>query len=278
MMSWVTIFAPINFGYILLVSYIRLENNRYQKLILNIRNSDVFHRFKHERKPDISYHQIDNTEKQKRKGIFHREKSRRVKTEFNILYYIIYFIISQLRVMVLYGFIFVLLDSERPIGRPKIKHARKPKFVHIRKDLAEKLEAEAKNSCLTQTNIIEIALDKHFTLSSHSEQQLVKRKEELEREINNINSTLLDKMQKAKQEQIQKEKEDKELLETYKRFCHMLDNVMDEDTIPILDNFIKNYGLKITEEEFQHICNQHQKKQFTFEDFKNMRNRSDVND
>ena len=277
-MSWVTVFAPINFVYILLVSYITFESFGYQKFIFYIRNSNVFHRFQHKRKPCIYYYQIDDTKKQKPKDTFHRETSKRVKPEFNILYNIIYFIISQLRVTLLFSLFLVLLVSERPIGRPNRKHATKAKCAHIRKDLAEKLETEAKNSGLTQTNIIEIALDKHFTYSSQSEQLLVKRKEELEREINNINSTLLDKIQKAKQEQIQNEKEDKELLETYKRFCKMLNNVIDEDTIPPLSNLIKNYGLKINEEEFQHICNQHRKKQFTFEDFKNLRNRGDVND
>ena len=120
MMLWDKTYTPLSFVYILLISYIRLENNRYQKLISYIRNSDIFHRFQHERKPGIFYHQIDDTEKQKRKSIFHREKNKGVKPEFNILYNIIYFIISQLRVMLLYGFIIVFLVGERP-GRPKIK-------------------------------------------------------------------------------------------------------------------------------------------------------------
>lgn len=270
-MFFARISSSLNFVYLLLVSYIKLEDFRYPKLISDIRNYHVFHRFQHETRPFVINCEIDDPDKRKAEHVFFRKKSICIKSKFNILYNIIYSITIQLRDILLLGFFIILQVSERPVGRPQRGYATKVKLFHIRKDIAEKLEADAKITGIPQSNIIEVALERHFDFSAQTDEKLFKKKMELEQELSGVTSILLDREKRKEQERRQNEKEQKELIELFKQFCRMLENLIANKIVPPMGNLNKNYGLIITEETFQRICSLHQKGQFTIEDFKKLR-------
>jgi len=259
-----------NFLYLLLISYIQLLDFGYSKSISDIRNYGVLYGSQYQTEPYTQNHKIGETWEHKFNDFFQGWKYIGVKPEYNILYNIIYFIISRVRGILFFSIAIIFLVSERP-GRPKRKYPTTAKFFHIRKDLAEKLEADAKIANALQSNIINIALERYYDFSAQSDQQLVKRKEEIERELNNINNTLFDRVKKTRHDQERKEKEDKALLELFKRFCLMLGNVADSNNIPPLTNLNKTYGVNLSAEIFQHICSEYKKGSLTIEDFKKLR-------
>lgn len=108
------------------------------------------------------------------------------------------------------------MDEKRPVGRPPLyKDQYVAKHIHVRVDHDEKLK-EYPN----QRQVMEEALDLFFDMDGHSNKWLLKRREEIKRELSSIDTTINLREQKEKE---LKEKQEK-FIDQFDAFCSFIDS------------------------------------------------------
>ena len=92
------------------------------------------------------------------------------------------------------------MEEKRSVGRPPKGVIYQPKYFHIRIDLAKELETFP-----NQTLAVEEALEIYYNMQGKSEQWLLKRREELRRELESIDTTLRTKDREKREKEIKAE-------------------------------------------------------------------------
>jgi len=94
------------------------------------------------------------------------------------------------------------MEEKRPVGRPSKGIVWQLKSFKLRVDLAKELETFP-----NQTQVIEEALEIYFNMQGKSEQWLLKRREELRKKLDSIDTTLRTKDKEKRDKEIKAEQE-----------------------------------------------------------------------